>query len=61
MLGLVEHGKSCITSWTVDHIAGDHIHTDITTCNIEKPEQKYRVEKVRHRLLEKYHWQLKPV
>ena len=26
------------------HIAGDHIHTDITTCNIEGPQQKYRLD-----------------
>ena len=24
-----------------DHIAGDHIHTDITTGNIEEPQQKF--------------------
>ena len=23
-----------------DHIAGDHIHTDITRCNIKEPQQK---------------------
>ena len=27
-----------------DHNAEDHIHTDITTCNIEKTQQKYRLE-----------------
>ena len=26
-----------------DHIAEDHIQTDITTCNIEEPQQKYRL------------------
>ena len=26
-----------------DHIAGDHINTDITTCNNEEPQQKYRL------------------
>ena len=25
------------------HIAGDHIHTDITTRNIEEAQQKYRL------------------
>ena len=25
-----------------DHIAEDHIHTDIKTCNIEELQQKYR-------------------
>ena len=24
-----------------DHIAEDHIHMDITICNVEKPQQKY--------------------
>ena len=31
---------SCFSS---DHIAEDHIHMDITTCNIEEPQQKYRL------------------
>ena len=35
-----------------DHIAKDHIHTDITTCNIEEPQQKYRLGTVSNRLLE---------
>ena len=26
-----------------DDIPEDHIHTDITTCNIEEPQQKYRL------------------
>ena len=26
-----------------DHIVRDQIHTDITTCNTEKPQQKYRL------------------
>ena len=36
-----------------DHIAGDHIHMDITTCNIEEPlrKQKYRLETASNRLL----------
>ena len=27
-------------SYSIDHFAKDHIHTDIT-CNIEEPQQKY--------------------
>ena len=34
-----------------DHIARDHIHTDITTCNIGEPQQKYRLGTVSNRLL----------
>ena len=34
------------------NIAEDHIYTDITTCNIEEPQQKYRLETVSNRLLE---------
>ena len=30
------------TYHSADHIAEDHIHTDIT-CNIEEPQQKYRL------------------
>ena len=30
--------------YSADHIAEDHIHTDIT-CNIEEPQQKYRLVK----------------
>ena len=30
---------------SVDHVAEDHIHTDIT-CNIEEPQQKYRLDTV---------------
>ena len=26
-----------------DQIAEDHIHTDIATCDIEEPQQKYRL------------------
>ena len=33
-----------------DHIAEDHIHTDIT-CNIEEPLHKYRLETVSNELL----------
>ena len=33
-----------------DHIAEDHIHTDITTCNIEEPQQKYCLRMVRNSL-----------
>ena len=31
---------------TGDHTDGDHIHTDITTCNAEEPQQKYRHERL---------------
>ena len=24
-----------------DHIAEDHIHTDLTSCNMEEPQHKY--------------------
>ena len=33
-----------------DHIAGDHIHTDITSTNEER-QQKYRLGAVSNRLL----------
>ena len=33
-----------------DYIAGDHIHTDITTCNIEVSQQKYRLGTVSNRI-----------
>ena len=35
-----------------DHIAEDHIHkhTEITTSNIEKPQQSYRIGTVSDRL-----------
>ena len=36
--------------YSAGHIAEDHIHTDIT-CNIEEPEQNYRLGKVSNRLL----------
>ena len=36
--------------YSIDHIAEDHIHTDIT-CNIEEPQQKYRLGTVSNRLL----------
>ena len=41
------------SSYSGDHIAEDHINTDITTCNIEKPQHKciYRLETVSNRLL----------
>ena len=28
--------------YTADHIAIDHIHADIKTCNTQEPPQKYR-------------------
>ena len=34
-----------------DHISEDHTHTDITTCNIEEPKQKYLLGTVSYRLL----------
>ena len=37
--------------YSADDIAEDHIHTDIT-CNIEEPQQKYRLGTVRNRLPE---------
>ena len=33
-----------------DHIAGDHLHTEITTCNSEEQQQKYRLGIVSNRL-----------
>ena len=36
--------------YSADNIAKDHIHTDIP-CNIEKPQQKYRLGTVSNRLL----------
>ena len=35
---------------SVDHIAEDHIHADIT-CNGEEPQQKYRLRTVSNRFL----------
>ena len=34
-----------------DHKPGDHIHKDITICNIEEQQQKYRLGTVSNRLL----------
>ena len=34
-----------------DSIAPDHIHMDITPCNTEEPQQKYRLGTVSGRLL----------
>lgn len=34
-----------------DNVAEDHLHTDITTCNIEEPEQKCLLWMVINRLL----------
>ena len=36
--------------YSTDHIAEDNIHTDIT-CNIEEPQQKYRLGTASNRLL----------
>ena len=40
--------NSCYTG---DHTAEDHIHTDITKCNNEEPQQKYHLGTVSKRLL----------
>ena len=37
--------------YSIDHIADDHTHTDIT-CYIEEPQQKYRLGTVSNRLLD---------
>ena len=37
-------------SYSTDHKAEDHMHTDIT-CKIEEPQQKYRLGKVNNILL----------
>ena len=34
-----------------DHIAEDDIKTDLTTCDIEKPQQKYHLGTVSNKLL----------
>ena len=34
-----------------DHIAGNHIHTEILTGNMEEPQQKYHFEKFSYTLL----------
>ena len=36
--------------YSIDRIAEDHIHTDIT-CNIEELQEKYRLGTVSYRLL----------
>ena len=33
-----------------DRVAEDHIHTEITTCNIEESQQKFRLRTVSNRL-----------
>ena len=43
------------TCYSDDHIAGYHIHIDIT-CNIEEPQQKYRLGTVSNRLLGRVHF-----
>ena len=37
--------------YTDDHVAGNHTHSDITTCLIEEPKEKYRFRTVSNRLL----------
>ena len=33
-------------SWfSGDHIAGDRMHTDITTCNVEEPQRRATLER----------------
>ena len=32
-----------------DHIAEGYIHTDLTACNMEEPQQNYRLETVSNR------------
>ena len=34
-----------------EHIAGDHLHMDTTTCNTEEAQQKYRLEMASKRIL----------
>ena len=34
-----------------DHIAGDHIHTNKATCNIDEPQQKNHMRTVSDRIL----------
>ena len=34
-----------------NHIAIDHIHTDITACNVKESQQKYRLGTVSNRLM----------
>ena len=36
--------------YSADHIAKDHVHTDMT-CNSAEPQQKYRLGTVSNRLL----------
>ena len=36
--------------YSADHIAEDHIHKDIT-CNIDEPQQKYRLGTVSNRFI----------
>ena len=43
--------KDIISCYSGDCFAGDHIHTDITTCNIEEPQQKNRLGTVNYRFL----------
>ena len=39
---------SCYSS---NHVAGDHVHTGIITCNIEEPRPMYRLGTISSRLL----------
>ena len=46
--------------YSTDQTAEDHIHTDIA-CNIEEPQQKYRLGTVSNRILGSREGVLKPV
>ena len=42
--------NSCYTG---DHTAGDHMYTDMTTCNTEEPQKEYYLGMVSKRLMGK--------
>ena len=42
-------GRITGSCYSGDHTAEDHIHTDITTCNIEEPQQKNPIGTVSNR------------
>ena len=47
-----KRGSIMGSCYSDNHIAKDHIHTDIATCDIEEPQQNYRLGRVSNRL----HW-----
>ena len=47
----IDSRKKWPSAFSPSLIAGYHIHTDITTCDIEEPQKKSRLEIVRYRLL----------